>query len=177
GMAWSRVGRVGAGMAGRVVEESFAQFQADRAVVGTAKRVASNIEALQGYADAVSGDFDELLDYVELRERISKREKALAKHDSAARRGHVLESLDALRRGDVIAIPSGRRAGLAVVVDPGHDPVREPHPTVVNEDRWCGSLTAADFSAPVEALGTVRLPKQVELGDAKTRRDIANKLR
>lgn len=176
-MAVNMIGRIGAQQAREVLEQSFAQFQADRSVVGTAKRVDRNNEALQGYADAVSGDFEELLDYVELRDKISKREKALAKQNSAARRGHVLESLDSLRKGDVIAIPSGRRAGLAVVVDPGHDPVREPQPVVVNEDRWCGSLTASDFSSPVEALGTVRLPKHVELGSPKTRRDLASKLR
>src|SRR5699024_8743161 len=135
-MAVNMVGRIGIPQAREVLEQSFAQFQADRSVVGTAKRVERNNEALQGYADAVSGDFEELLEYVELRDKISKREKALAKENSAARHGHVLESLDALRKGDVIAIPSGRRAGLAVVVDPGHDPVSEPRPVVVNEDRW-----------------------------------------
>ena len=176
-MAVNLVGRLGVAQAREVLEQSFAQFQADRSVVGTAKRVERNQEALQGYADAVTGDFDELLDYVELREKISKREKALAKQNSAARRGHVLESLDALRKGDVIAIPSGRRAGLAVVVDPGHDPVREPRPVVVNEDRWSGPLTAADFSGPVESLGKLRLPKHVELRSPKTRRDLASKLR
>ena len=176
-MAVNMAGRIGIRQAREVLEQSFAQFQADRSVVGTAKRVERNNEALQGYADAVSGDFEELLEYVELRDRISKREKALSKQNSAARRGQVLESLDSLRKGDVIAIPSGRRAGLAVVVDPGHDPVSEPSPVVVNEDRWCGALTAADFAAPVEALGTVRLPKQLELGSAKTRRDLASKLR
>ena len=56
--------------------------------------------------------------------------------------------LEKLRKGDVILVPSGRRSGLAVVVDPGLDPLREPRPVVVTEDRWSGPLSAADFTSP-----------------------------
>ncbi|SFQ55566.1 ATP-dependent RNA helicase HelY [Amycolatopsis arida] len=176
-MAVNLVAQVGATEARELLEQSFAQFQADRAVVGLARRVERNNEALSGYAEAVTGDFDQMLEYVELRRKISAREKALARQNTAARRARTTESLEKLRKGDVIAVPAGRRAGLAVVIDPGLDPLREPRPLVVTEDRWSGPLSAADFPTPVEPLGRLRLPRHVELRSPRTRRDIAARLR
>ena len=176
-MAINLVAQLGHEQARELLEQSFAQFQADRSVVGLARRIEKNREALKGYAEAVSGDFDEMLDYVGLRKKISDREKSLARQNTATRRAETAASLEKLRKGDVIAVPAGRRAGLAVVVDPGLDPVREPRPVVVTEDRWSGPLSLSDFSAPVEPLGRIKLPKHVELRSPKTRRDIASHLR
>jgi len=176
-MAINLVAQVGHEQARELLEQSFAQFQADRSVVGLARRIDKNKEALAGYAEAVTGDFDAMLEYVGLRKKISDREKALARQNSAARRTETAVSLEKLRKGDVIAVPAGRRAGLAVVIDPGLDPVREPRPVVVTEDRWSGPLSLSDFSAPVKPLGRIRLPRHVELRSPKTRRDIASHLR
>jgi ATP-dependent RNA helicase HelY len=176
-MAINLVAQLGPDKARELLEKSFAQFQADRSVVGLARRIEKNREALRGYAEAITADFDQMLEYVELRQQIADREKALSKQNSAARRASTADSLQKLRKGDVIAVPAGRRAGLAVVVDPGLDPVREPRPVVVTEDRWSGQLSLSDFPAPVEPLGHIRLPKHVELRSPKTRRDIASSLR
>jgi ATP-dependent RNA helicase HelY len=176
-MAVNLVAQVGAAQARDLLEQSFAQFQADRSVVGLARRIERNKEALKGYTNAVTGDFDEMLEYVELRAKMSAREKALSRQNTTVRRGDTADSLEKLRKGDVIAVPAGRRAGLAVVVDPGLDPIREPRPVVVTEDRWSGPLSVADFPAPVEALGRIKLPKHIELRSPKTRRDIATTLR
>ncbi|MPY98947.1 MAG: DEAD/DEAH box helicase [Actinophytocola sp.] len=176
-MAVNLVAQVGAAEARELLEQSFAQFQADRSVVGLSRKIERNKEALAGYAEAVAADFDDLRDYAALRKRISDREKVLAKQNTASRRQETARSLEQLRKGDVIAVPSGRRAGIAVVVDPGLDPVAEPRPIVVTEDRWSGPLSASDFPAPVDKLGHIRLPKRVELRSPKTRRDIASHLR
>jgi ATP-dependent RNA helicase HelY len=176
-MAINLVAQVGAELARELLEQSFAQFQADRSVVGTARRIERNKEALKGYAAAVSGNFEEMLEYVELRAKISAREKVLARQNTAGRRASTTDSLENLTRGDVIAVPAGRRAGLAVVIDPGLDTLREPRPVVVTQDGWSGALSVADFSSPVEPLGTLRLPKHIELRSPKVRKDIASKLR
>jgi ATP-dependent RNA helicase HelY len=176
-MAINLVAQLGAEQARGLLEQSFAQFQADRSVVGTARRIERNREALKGYAEAVSGNFEEMLDYVELRAKISTREKALSRQNTAGRRASTTDSLENLSRGDVIAVPSGRRSGLAVVIDPGLDTLREPRPVVVTQDGWSGALSVADFSSPVEPLGTIRLPKHIELRSPKVRKDIAATLR
>ena len=59
----------------------------------------------------------------------------------------------ALRPGDVIAVPGGRRAGLAVVLDPGLDPGAEPRPLVLSEDRWAGPAVHRRLPGPGRAAG------------------------
>ena len=170
-MAVNLVERLGAQDARQMLEQSFAQFQADRSVVGLAKRIERNNEALDGYAEAMTCHLGDFAEYAELRRKVSDREKFLARQNTASRRAETAASLEALRRGDVIAVPSGRRSGLAVVIDPGLDPL------VVTEDRWAGRLTLADFPAPVQPLGRLKLPKQVDVRSPKLRRDLASSIR
>ncbi len=59
-MAVNLVAQVGREVAREILETSFAQFQADRAVVGMARAVRRNEEGLEGYAEAMQchlGDF------------------------------------------------------------------------------------------------------------------------
>ena len=176
-MAVNLVDRLGARAAREMLEQSFAQFQADRGVVGLSRRIERNREALAGYRESMTCHLGDFTEYAELRAKLNEREKALSRKNSAARRAEAARSLETLRRGDVIAVPSGRRAGLAIVVDPGIDPTGDARPLVLTEDRWAGRLSVADFPTPVEALGRVRLPKQVDLRSPRSRRDLASSLR
>jgi ATP-dependent RNA helicase HelY len=176
-MAVNLVGRLGTQAARDLLEQSLGQFQADRSVVGLARRIERNTEALTGYAESMRchlGDFGE---YAALRARVSDREKALSRQGVADRRDAAADSLRALRAGDVIAVPGGRRSGLAVVLDPGVEADGDPRPLVLSEDRWAGRLSAADFPTPVEPLGRMRLPKKVDHRAPRVRRDLASSLR
>ncbi len=176
-MAVNLVGRLGTDAARDLLEQSLGQFQADRSVVGMARRIERNEAALAGYAQSMEchlGDFGE---YAELRRSVTEREKTLSREGVAERREAAADSLRTLRPGDVIAVPGGRRAGLAVVLDPGLDPSADPRPLVLNEDRWAGRLSTADFPAPVEPLGRMRLPKRVDHRTPRVRRDLASSLR
>src|SRR5699024_3745249 len=117
-MAVNLVDQVGRRRSRNMLEESFAQFQADRAVVGLVKQLRKQEEALEGYAKAAECHLGDFMEYAALRRALSDRESALAKNRSALRREEALESLEKLRRGDVIHIPSGRFSGHAVVLDP-----------------------------------------------------------
>ncbi|MEU7527590.1 DEAD/DEAH box helicase [Saccharothrix sp. NPDC042600] len=176
-MAVNLVHQLGAAAAREILEQSFAQFQADRSVVGLARRIERNREALGGYAEAMSCHLGDFTEYAGLRRRVADREKALARQNTSARRAEAAASLERLRKGDVIAVPSGRRSGLAVVIDPGLEPLGEARPLVLTEDRWAGRLSAADFPSPVEVLGRMRLPKQVDTRSPRSRRDLASSLR
>jgi ATP-dependent RNA helicase HelY len=176
-MAVNLVDRVGVAAGRALLERSFAQFQADRSVVGMARQIDRNAEGLAGYAEAMvchQGDFAE---YARLRRQISERERTLVRHSGAARRAEVAASLVQLKRGDVIAVSGGRRAGLAVVIDPGDGTADDPRPLLLTEDRWAGRLTIADFPTPVQVLGRMRLPKRVEHRVPRVRRDLASALR
>jgi ATP-dependent RNA helicase HelY len=176
-MAANLVGSVGRESARALLESSFAQFQADRSVVGLARQVTRNLEALAGYEEGQTCHLGDVREYDALRQAVRRRESELAKQGSAQRRAQAAASLRALKPGDVIAVPQGRRAGLAVVIEPGITPDGQVHPLVVTEDRWAGRLTEADFPAPVEPLGRVRLPKGGHHRDPKTRRDLAASIR
>ncbi|MFE9746606.1 DEAD/DEAH box helicase [Saccharothrix saharensis] len=176
-MAVNLVNQLGAAAAREILEQSFAQFQADRSVVGLARRIERNREALGGYAEAMTCHLGDFTEYASLRRRVADREKALARQNTSAKRAEAAQSLERLRKGDVIAVPSGRRSGLAVVIDPGLEPLGEARPFVVTEDRWAGRLSSADFPMPVEVLGKMRLPKQVDTRSPKSRRDLAASLR
>ena len=176
-MAVNLVGSVGRESARALLESSFAQFQADRSVVGLARQVTRNLEGLAGYADAMTCHLGDVGEYDALRGALKRRETDLAKQGGAQRRAAAAASLDKLRPGDVIAVPSGRRSGLAVVVDPGLGMTGQAHPLVVTEDRWAGRLSDADFPAPVETLGRVRVPRDFNARSPQARRDLASSLR
>ena len=176
-MAVNLVGSLGRAKARTLLESSFAQFQADRAVVGIARQVQRNTEAIAAHAAEIEchlGDFNE---YFGLRQAIAERERALAREGSAARRAAALSSLERLRVGDVIRVPAGRRAGLAVVLDPDTNGFGEPRPLVLTEQRWAGRVRASDFVTPVRPLGRVKVPRHFNHRSPAARRDLAASLR
>src|SRR6185503_3118884 len=92
-MAVNLVGAVGAERARTLLEESFAQFQADRAVVGLARQVRKNEDALEGYAEAATCHLGDFMEYAALRRALSDRETELARARSASRRAEAAKSL------------------------------------------------------------------------------------
>jgi ATP-dependent RNA helicase HelY len=78
----------------------------------------------------------------------------------------------------VIRVPAGRRAGLAIVLDPGLQSGNEgPRPVVLTEERQVKRLSLVDFPSPVEAIERLRIPKSFNARNAQDRRDLASTLR
>ncbi|ONM50167.1 DEAD/DEAH box helicase [Nocardia donostiensis] len=178
-MSINLIDRMGADESRALLERSFAQFQADRSVVGLVRGIERNEGQLRKLAAQLGGEEGGeggALGYFRLRERIKQRERALAQQSRSDRRGAAVAALTELRRGDVVAIPSGRRAGLAVILEPDATP-GDPRPLVLTEDKWAGRVSVADFPVPAEALGRMRLPRRVDHRTARTRRDLASALR
>ncbi|ROP45525.1 DEAD/DEAH box helicase [Pseudokineococcus lusitanus] len=177
-MAVNLVGGVGRGRAREILETSFAQFQADRAVVGLARRARTQEEALDGYAEAMACHLGDFAEYAALRRRISELEKEGSREATRRRRAEVLSSLEGLQVGDVVRVPGGRRAGTAVVLDPGADAGLEgPRPTVLTEDREVRRLQLQDVAGAVEVLARVRVRRDFNARDAGARRDLAGAAR
>lgn len=177
-MAVNLVGAVGRERARTLLEESFAQFQADRAVVGLARQVRKNEEALDGYTKAATCHLGDFMEYAELRRRLSDRESELARERSSARRADAARSLERLRPGDVILVPAGRRAGAAVVLDPGLAKRSDgPAPLVLTTNRQVKRLSVLDFPAPVEPVDKIRIPKTFSARSPQHRRDLASTVR
>jgi ATP-dependent RNA helicase HelY len=176
-MAVNLVSSFGRARARELLASSFAQFQADRSVVGLARAAARHEQDAERFAAEMRSDAGDVGEYARLRQEISAREKELSRDSQAKRRMEAADALAALRPGDVIRVPSGRRQGLAVVLDPGITDLADPRPLVLTEDRWAGRLGAVDFPTPVSALARVRVPKHFNHRSPHARRDLASTLR
>jgi ATP-dependent RNA helicase HelY len=177
-MAVNLVGQLGRPASRELLESSFAQFQADRAVVGLSRQVKRNLEALDGNREAMQCHLGDFEDYAALRRELKDRESQLAREGAVQRRASAAASLDKLKVGDVIRVPAGRRQGLAVVSDPhGGGGAGDPKPVVVTADRQVKRLSVVDFPTPVQALARVRLPKGFSPRSPQARRDLVSSLR
>ena len=85
-MAVNLIDMFGRPRARQILESSFAQFQADRAVVGLARQVREAEESLDGYLKAMQCDHGDFLDYAGIRRELSDLEKK-NKQDTHGPRG------------------------------------------------------------------------------------------
>ena len=177
-MAVSLIRRMGRTLARDILETSFAQFQADRGVVALAAQVRRNEEALEGYREAMQchlGDFEA---YASLRRELSDMERGAAKERGQRDRAAIEEGLRALRVGDVVALPSGRRVTPAVVV--GLDDAglgAPPRLTLVTLDRQVRRIGAGEVHAALPVVGRLRVPKGFTPRSTTERKALAERLR
>lgn len=75
-MAVNLISAFGASRASKVLERSFAQFQADRSVVGLARVIHEKQESLEGYEQAMACHLGDFRDYSELRRELSDLERS-----------------------------------------------------------------------------------------------------
>jgi ATP-dependent RNA helicase HelY len=183
-MTINLVQQMGPAQAHKLLESSFAQYQADRSVVGLRRGIERgermldeiSAELTRGEPTTGSGGEPAILSYVRLRMQISERERAQSRASRLQRRRAANDALAALRRGDIINITHGRRGGLAVVLESARDE-EDPRPLVLTEQRWAGRISSADYSGAAQPLGSMSLPKRVEHRNPRARRDLASALR
>jgi ATP-dependent RNA helicase HelY len=177
-MAVNLVGQVGRGVARELLEQSFAQFQADRAVVGLARNIRKADDTLAGYRENVVCELGDFMEYASLRRELTDIEASGSKARRQAERDEVISSLVRLKQGDVIHVPVGKYAGLAVVLDPGRVTDSEgPRPMVLTANRHARRLAMIDFTTPVQPITTMRIPKSFSPRNPQSRRDLASALR
>ncbi|SON61948.1 putative helicase HelY [Mycobacterium simulans] len=175
-MTINLVQRMGPELAHRLLEQSFAQYQADRSVVGSVRGIERGNRMLADIAAELGGPDAPILEYARLRAQISELERSQARASRLQRRQAASDALAALRRGDIITITHGRRGGLAVVLESARD-ASDPRPLVLTEHRWAGRISSADYSGATPPVGSMTLPKRVEHRQPRVRRDLASALR
>ena len=179
-MAVNLVRQVGRERARELLEPSFAQFQADRGVVGLARQLRKAEEALDGYAEAATCDRGDFVEYARLRRQITEpRERAAARRrDVGPPRARWSTSLEQLRPGDVIEVPARRSPGTPVVVDPGS--VRPRRAAAAGAHRRAAGPAAVARRLPdarCVALTRMQVPRNVQRPQPAERRDLASALR
>ncbi|MBK6874273.1 MAG: DEAD/DEAH box helicase [Kineosporiaceae bacterium] len=177
-MAVNLVAQVGRERARQILETSFAQYQADQGVVGLARQLRRQEEALAGYTEAMTCHLGDFAEYMALRRRIGRLEAESSRAAAAGRRLEAIASLEQLRRGDVIRIGAGRRAAWAVVVETnGSSDADGPRPTVVTDGHRLRRVGLADVPHGVEPVTRMSLPKTFDARSPHARRDLASSLR
>jgi ATP-dependent RNA helicase HelY len=175
-MTINLVHQMGPTQAHKLLESSFAQYQADRSVVGLVRGIERGERMLDEIAAEVGGRNAAILEYVRLRLQISERERAQSRASRLQRRKAANDALASLRRGDIITITHGRRSGMAVVLESARDS-DDPRPLVLTEHRWAGRISSADYAGASAPMGSMALPKRIEHRNPRVRRDVASALR
>jgi len=145
-----------------VLEQSFAQFQADRGVVelaAQARRKRRSLEGLENDMICRLGDFRE---YASLRQAIADAEADLSRDKAAARRSETGRTMSSLGRGDVVVFRKGRRRRHGIVLEVGADRTGTPTITVLGEDSRVASLTPDTAPDGVMRVGALRVADSVD---------------
>ena len=176
-MAVNLLDRFDLARARETLETSFAQFQADRSVVGLARRARELEDTVADYRSAITCEHGYLLEYAGIQEAISSREKELSRARAAADRDRTRSVLGDLRRGEIIALPGGKRRGYAVVLDVDRHVLGGPQIDLLDTEGRRRSLRPGDVPSPPAVIDSMRLPRSETLGSGKVRKDTAAALR
>ncbi len=180
-MAVNLVARSGRERAARVLETSFAQFQADRSVVGLTTQIRADEEAMQGYAEAMVCERGDFAEYGRLRMRLGQVDKDMARARADGRSRERLDSLLQVRAGDVVWLAGGRHPGLAVVVAGsglGKRAATGPvSVSVLTHEARARRLEVADLTEPLQVVGRVSIPRGFDARSPRSRRDLAATMR
>lgn len=175
-MSVNLLAQVGARRARGILESSFAQFQADRSVVGLARQVRDKEASLSTYADAMACERGDMAAYMRLRKELAAAEKAGSQGRRRARLGALKESLSELAVGDVIDLRDGRALGRCVVVFPAGNP-QNPRVGVITDKAQLRRIGVEDLAMPVEPIAGADLPRLLQVKSPAQRKDVAAKMR
>ena len=156
----------------RLLNLSFAQFQADRDVVKIEARLERKREQPADLRDQARSPYGDIDEYRRLRRREADRRRSQREASSGRMRG----ALAKLRPGSIIRISKGDHRGPVAVVANAHrkSGVRL---TLVTRGGDLLQADADDFMRPPEAVGSITLPKNFGPQRKDYRREVAKRLR
>ncbi|WP_029089237.1 DEAD/DEAH box helicase [Brevibacterium album] len=176
-MAANLLARMSREDAGRVLETSFAQFQADQGVVGLARKLRKNEGAIAGYRESMRCERGDFAEYHGLRRAVSAEEKRARRTRTRAKQREVIESLGLLRVGDVIVLPSKRSLGAGVVISPMQNRDAETRlPSILTESGRVWHLRPHEVTEAAVKLGRIRFPKKFNHRVVQQRRQLGDAL-
>lgn len=193
-MAVNLINTKGLEEAHRLLERSFAQYQADGSIVEAAEAVKRRrrqlAEAEAELRDIITNfrrkaarfnndldnDADTVVEYARLRRALSQEERRAKRDAGLERNKETAKLLANLQVGDVLALPTGRNPMTAVVARSDHRH-RNPNPTIITEDGWVERVSAETFGNTPVHIGHMKLHKGVERAPKRLARSVAANLR
>ncbi|MDO4898657.1 MAG: DEAD/DEAH box helicase [Rothia sp. (in: high G+C Gram-positive bacteria)] len=175
-MSANLLAQFGAERTGKILESSFAQFQADKSVVGVAARVRKNERALAGFEEAMTCHLGDFTEYARLRRDLADLEKKAEKGRSRLRQSQAIASLYDLLPGDIIEVPSGRSRGPVVVLARVVSQ-QDPRLSILTMDAQMRRLDPRDLHGPAIPVSKIKVSKRFTGKTPKERRDMASRMR
>lgn len=160
----------------RILENSFAQFQADASVVGQAQRVKKNERVLAGYEQAMACHLADFSDYLILHERLLELDQREEKRKRRQNFSQLKSSLMDLLPGDIVRIPRGPQPGAALVLNRAQS-LEKPRLSLLTEQGRVRTLDLRDLEGPLLPVSALKIPKRLSLKTAKERKDLASRMR
>lgn len=160
-----------------VLETSFAQFQADGAVVRLAQRAKELVSRRDALEDSMRCDRGDSQEYFRLRDELSLAQKHQAKVRGVQRRQATRDVLSSLSAGDIIAYGKGRRTLYAVVARREETSIGTAAIVVIGTDGKFHTLTHAESSRGLRRVGHLMIPGGSALRRNKERVRICEELR
>ena len=175
-MAINLIGKFGTHRARELLESSFAQFQADKSVVGLATQMRRNESAIDGYQEAMECHLGDFSSYMALRRQLSNLEKDTKRDGVRERRHNATNFLNEVERGDVIVVDSDRRSSTPyVVLDEARDS-DDPRPRVMSQSRVVKRIGYTDVGDQGRVIGRIRIPATFDSRSPKTRNWLADQI-
>jgi ATP-dependent RNA helicase HelY len=143
---------------------SFAQHQADRDIVRIERRLQQRRQRLEELVAESSSPFGDVEAYRQ------------AHNEDGTARGPIDDSLAALRPGAVIHVDKGKHFGPAAVVATAHRKTGLKV-TVITPNGHALAVTADDFEAPAQQLGSVALPGSYAPNRPDYRHEVGRRLK
>ena len=161
----------------KVLESSFAQYQADSAVV----TLASRLTDLEAQRDAIAEDLScshgDVREYLTLRDQLGQTEKSGARARKREARDESRRILSGVRPGDVLALTRGRKTRLCVVGAKATSASGRGEVSVIGEDATWRALAPEDVRGAIAVVGHMSIPGGSALRRTKERTRIAGELR
>jgi ATP-dependent RNA helicase HelY len=189
-MAINLLGMLGYQDSLRLLEKSFAQFQADDSVVEESRqieRAEHRVNDLRGQLDELlrllappvpddDDATDMLLDYIDLRRELTEEERKSNESKSHERSKEVVKILGKLQVGDVIALAGKKHPTLAVVATPANQ-TADPRPWITTETGWSGRIDASGIQNPPIVIGHMKLPRSVQKNPRRNAKFVQDQFR
>ena len=161
----------------KVLESSFAQYQADSAVVTLASRLTELEAQRDSTADELSCSHGDVREYLTLRDQLGQAEKSGARARKREARDESRRVLSGVRPGDILALTRGRKSRLCVVGAKATSASGRVEVSVIGEDSTWRALAPEDVRGGIAVVGHMNIPGGSALRRTKERTRIAAELR
>lgn len=170
-MAVNLVGTLGRRRGRELLEQSFAQFQTDKSVVGASRTAAARRVELEEATGQVACELGDVMEYARLRDEVSRLEAEGARDRRAVAAEVIDSSVVALSPGDIVWVA---RRGWSVVLGTGRGQARGARPwaRVLTTDHTTLKLDAGDLRQPLRPVARVRVPKKFSVRERSDRRSL-----